>query len=345
MICILRCDANLQLGLGHFSRCLSLANALVKYHVECIFIMQNPDSSIQNTLHKNHHNLLMLPNTKAPFDQIHDRKQCKKLIDDLKLFPNLIIIDHYQLSSLWWHNFRKRDCKLFVLNDTSDTIDDVDYVWQMAPIKNQSATNVKPYLPIIFSGPKYLLLKEEFQQEYIKPSSATRQVLISIGATDPDNTSEFLISTIHKLLPDVTMTLMTTSLNPHIPLVKENFSYDTLHFCIDPPHVAKIMQQHDIIITAAGTMMWEAFSLGVPVLIMKNHPNQQTNIDLITPLLAELYLGEEQNLSAEQLIKIIQLLLTNIEKRIDIQEKINQLCDGKGCQRVAKKLMENNHYG
>jgi len=340
MLCVFRCDANQQIGLGHFSRCLSLANALFRYNVECVFIMQNPDKSIQNTIQTNHHKILTLPNSKTIFNEIDDKKQSRILIDNHCLSPDLLIIDHYQLSPIWWHGFRNSKCQLFILNDTNNIINDVDYVWQMSPIQNNSTANTTTHLPVIFSGPKYVLLKKEFQQKFTKKELKTKHILISIGATDPENTSEFFIKNISQLLPDVTITLMTTSLNSHLAVLKENFTSVNIRFCIDSSNIAEVMQQHDMIITAAGTMMWEGFSLGILTLIIKNHPLQQTNVELITPTLSELYLGEEKKLVVDPIIKVIRCLLNNKNKYIDIQVKMQKLCDGKGCERVAQKLME-----
>jgi len=339
MICVFRCDANQQIGLGHFVRCLSLANALFKRQAKCFFIMSSPGSSIQKALKDNHHQLLVVTHS-TTLDQIDDIKQSKILIESKQIQPDLFIIDHYQLSAIWWNEFRKPKIKVFVLNDSKQLINNVDYIWQMAPFnKEEIQTHSEP---IVFSGSKYALLREEFHQSTpVSPSKNLHDsILISIGATDPDNTAEFFIKNIGELLPNINLTLMTSSLNIHLPQLRENFSHKNIHFQIDPKNIVEVIQQHSLMITAAGTMMWEAFSLGTPVLLLKNHPNQQTNIDLITPSLAELYIGEEKNLTMVNIIKKINTLLKSTEKRLDIQEKMQKLCDGRGCDRVAKKLVD-----
>lgn len=338
MHCYFRCDANKDIGFGHFYRCLSLANALTTYGISCSFLMISPDINIKIKIEDSKHKLYELP-THFIFKQ-DDFIKSISLINNISPIKSksLFIVDHYQITDLWLKTCKSYGYNIMRLSDNSEKIDHADIIWSItAPIHTNRLGTIKLY------GCQYILLKQEFIEESLLKTKLTNKnhikILISIGATDSKNTSEFFINTLLKINSPAKISLLTTSANPNLLILKKKYK-DKINIIVDSSNVASIINKHHMLITAAGNTMWEAFCLSTPCLVIKSDINQQNNINFINNINDDIYLGNEDNLDEFFIIDKINNLLSNVQHLNKLSSQFHSLCDGKGSYRVAQIIYE-----
>ncbi len=345
MCIVFRCEASTLVGFGHFSRCLSLANALSKHNTNCYFVMTEPATHIYQLIEKSNHTLLKLnvQNTENYFDNVIDANQIISLLEQQKIQPDWIIIDHYQIMEPWWIKIKvfNKKIQFMLLNDSGKQVKGIDCIWDPASSNQNDDYNTETHT-LLLLGPQYTLLRPEFNpnmyQKVKRIAPPPYRILISIGATDPANTAYLLISWILELKLPIDITLLTTSANPHITQLTNAFEKQ-IAFEIDNQNISEIMYQQHLIITGAGNMVWEAFSLGIPCALIKTCENQQRNIQLITKKMQDIYLGKEANLNKRVVVQTLLDLLTTPNKLALLSKLAVTLCNGQGSEKVAHALI------
>lgn len=335
----LRCDANATVGFGHFSRCLVLANELKKHQVQCTFLMVSAPLNITGLLNQGEHKLTNI----APSLSIENSSVTKNVNAFTQAItePNcdLLIVDHYTSDEQWQSLMSPLAKFIMVLNDSGLPLDNADIVWDIALI--ESMPNPYHQAQHLFLGPQYALISPKFKHGLSEtvPKKSTFQLLISIGATDPNNTNLLLVHLIISLNLTVEINILTLSENPNLADLTA-LKNKHIHVFIDSPNTANIMAKQDLIITAPGNMMWEAFNMGVPCLLIKTCKNQLRNIALINNLLPGIYLGAEQQLETKYIKDTLLKLMTTPSKLSEIKMKIASLCDGMGALRTSEKILK-----
>jgi UDP-2,4-diacetamido-2,4,6-trideoxy-beta-L-altropyranose hydrolase len=340
-----RCDANSDIGYGHFYRCLSLADAIHQQGFTCLFIMANTSDEIIKIFNNSRHKLIEMHQDKV-INNVGEAENSQLFIEHLtenQVHCQLLIIDNYQIQHQWMMDVKSTCNKIMLLNDAGKLLSEIDIIWD-ASCSDESEYKHLNKKTKLLTGPKYALLREEFQRrsenqklqvhrsQIIQPF----QLMIAIGATDPSNTTKKLLSWLSELSENITFTILSTTSNQYIPDLKKEFSDESFKFFIDCQNIADIMQNQHLIITAAGNMMWESFSLGIPCAILKTCANQSRNITFIKSLMKEVYLGQEQTLNKAELVYTLLQLINNTEKLSQLSKQVLSICDGQGAIRTAE---------
>ena len=61
MLVGIRCDASIEIGVGHVMRCITLANALLEKNVQCIFLCREHEGNLIEMIRQSGHKVLTLP--------------------------------------------------------------------------------------------------------------------------------------------------------------------------------------------------------------------------------------------------------------------------------------------
>ena len=349
MLACFRCDANPQVGLGHLSRCTSLANAIAELGGSCVFVMRQPDKLALQMVEKNQHLAFEINIDSCEFDSFEDASACLKLLAGNGLEPNWIILDLYQADEQWATPFVTCKSKLMLLNDAGKPANWADCIWDTGTIDKDHYAAVSKQTTSkqtkLLLGPKYALLREEFQlknsEAFDAGKSQRLNVLISIGATDPLNTAQPLIEWLLAFPQNLNLTLLSASSNPNLTELQNKFQNEPrINFAINYDQIAALMRQQQLIITAAGNMLWEAYSQGIPCAIVKTCDNQQRNITLITEQMPDVYLGDERQLDKIRVVHTLLDLLTSTDRLNALSKQVHSLCDGQGSKRVAQALFQ-----
>lgn len=349
-----RCDATTEFGWGHFARCLTMAEMLAERGAKTRFYMFEPNVQIRQLLNQNSFTLVTL------------NSQSQSLSFEQETL-DLLIVDHYRLDKDWWLPVKQNGTAIMIMNDQGVEQPEADIIWDVAalPDSDTYTDSLAHSNQLHLAGPKFVLLRDEFSKLATKSrqsksrQSKSRQsnsqettaskpdvdfkLLISVGATDPENTANLLLDWLNtefdkQQQKKISITLLSASANPHLPSLQQR--YPSVNYEIDSNRVAEIMAEQDLILTAAGNMMWEAFSLGVPCALLKTCENQSRNLQLIQQTMTDVYLGQEGSLQQSRVVCTLLNLITNPHRLETLKTLAKNLCDGQGANRVAGKLID-----
>jgi len=111
---VLRADGNAQIGLGHISRCLALAEML-SAEFECIFVTRNIPESIENQINKICKGLYEIP--------VHmntNTGEVEWIGKHLSEKKDVFILDGYHFDTDYQRAIRAQGCHLICIDDLAD---------------------------------------------------------------------------------------------------------------------------------------------------------------------------------------------------------------------------------
>ena len=125
---VFRLDCNSKSGLGHFYRCLSIAEKIKKNNFKVFFILDFESKKILNTLNKLGIKFFNLKKKTYENFENNDLKQTLYILKKkIKNKIDFLFIDHYDLNLNWQKKISQNVGKLIVINDLIKTKIYCDY--------------------------------------------------------------------------------------------------------------------------------------------------------------------------------------------------------------------------
>jgi UDP-2,4-diacetamido-2,4,6-trideoxy-beta-L-altropyranose hydrolase len=343
---LIRVDASLDIGGGHFIRCFMLAQALSKKGYIITFasiflpnyfrkMLQNEGFNYLN-LEKSEVNLLCL-------DEVLDAKNLISLSGHQVW--NWVIVDHYSLSSIWEFEIRPVAKKIFSIDDLANRNHNCNL------LLDQNYEDDSRYTPIVnkdcelLLGPKYALINPELlnYKNFLK-NGEVKKVLIYFGASDRGNltgkTFDILSGDEFKhLYLDVVYGIHYQFLG-NLKNMASTRGRATLYG--PQPHLGKLMQRADLAIGAGGVSNWERLCVGLPSIVIAIAQNQVK----ISKNLGEIglisYLGSIDDVSELDISSALRNLCAK-NHLAKVQAAGQELCDGLGVSRVVERMIALNN--
>lgn len=334
---VVRVDANVRLGTGHFMRCLALAQAWQESGGTCHFIMADSPPFIQSRLTSEN---VALTTLNLGYDQL-DVDQTIALAKILEAY--VLILDGYHFDASYQKKVKEADIKLLIFDDYGHA----SHYWadfilnQNISAKAQCYANRESYSQLLL-GTKYTLLRREFwpYRDYKRQIPVTaRKILVTLGGSDPDNVTDKVIQAL-KPLSDIEIKVIVGGSNPHYSLLAKAVSdapFIQLYQSIS--NMPEVMVWADVAISAGGSTCWELAYLGVPSLIVILADNQQLVVEELDRFGAAINLGWYHQLSRTIIITTLLDLCRSSEKRSKISLCCQQLVDGIGGERVVDQIV------
>lgn len=348
---LLRVDASLEIGSGHFARCKVLADSLAsRQSAHCIFIGRDPDGIMISGLANTAHTLRVLPEPSNPHsdgDLAHSDWLKRTQVDDLEVCRNLagdtwrsdwLVIDHYGIDERWERCFPGR---ILVIDDLADR----DHSADMLLDQNLRSVPWRDYSGRLrrgirlLSGPRYALLRPEFHQ--LDEGIRNTDLFISFGGADAKN------HTVHTLrvlaqLSAVTSHVAVPSRHPALSELKaltETMPGCRLH--IDHSDLALLMRSSRLAIGAGGGMAWERCACGLPTLAWPVADNQRAQLLELAKTGALEIIPEQSCKNATSLARLVRELLDNEPQLETMSTAARRVCDGQGVHRVLRAMRAN----
>lgn len=360
---VFRCDASIQIGIGHVMRCLTLADGLVEQGAECYFICREHTGHLLEVIRKHGHqtySLSLKENVKeldennaklAHADwlgstQSEDAQLCIELLQTLQ--PDWLVVDHYAIDIRWEKLLRPYCKKIMVIDDLADRSHDCEIL-----LDQTFGRDIKDYIEYVpkhcqlLCGSKYALLRPEFAQwrNYSlkrRKDGRIEHFLISLGGVDKDNITTQILKGLQKSsLPECCkITVVMGSTAPWIESVKTQA--EMLPWKVEVKtgvsNMAELMANSDLAVGAAGSTSWERCCLGLPTIMLVLAENQQQIALNLENVHAVYALHIESNLEP-----IIQKAITYFTMSPDILKKMSEnascILDGCGSTLVIKNMV------
>ncbi|MFI6476623.1 PseG/SpsG family protein [Nonomuraea sp. NPDC050663] len=306
-----RCDAGPLIGVGHLMRCIALAEELVGRGEDVCFLgdLGGLDWAVSQ-----------LERRSLPLKPAHLA---------WRLDLDAIVLDSYTLPEGEGARFRAAGIAVLAIVDG-------DLRGQAADVyldQNLGAEKLLPDLPpgsVRLAGAPYVLLRDQVRSARRAACGDVPRVLCFFGGTDAGGLVERVVGMLTAV--DAPFEATVISARP-VPLPAGGAIE------LSPPtdHLASLMADADLVVTAAGSSVWELLHLGVPSAVTFVADNQLISYDALVSA------GLAAGLGPAATIEAATPLLESLIRRADLREPYGTagrgLIDGRGRERVADALL------
>ncbi|MBK5375329.1 UDP-2,4-diacetamido-2,4,6-trideoxy-beta-L-altropyranose hydrolase [Pseudomonas sp. TH43] len=345
---LIRADASPTIGSGHIARCLTLARVLRKHGSHVAFACRRLPGHRLDVLRDEGFETFALPDFypgEDPQQAIESMLPWQADIDALGTLLaghaefDWIIVDHYGLDHHWQTAARRWAPRIAAVDDLATRRYSVDL------LLNQNLSGLSEnYAPLLpdgcrtLLGPRFAMLREEFNCPAIEIKAKARQVLVNFGGFDA------AMQTHHAMLalvdfPELEVDFVAGADNPawaQMQALAETRPHWRLHSFVSDFH--RRMAEADLFIGAGGGTSWERAALGLPTICIAVSNNQQVNGEVMAAAGAHVFMGASEQVSVEQLRDAIGFVAGNHYLRQSLAERSRQLVDGCGALRVAAAM-------
>lgn len=350
---LIRADASVTIGSGHIARCLTLAHALKKTGADVRFACRALTGHSLERLTDQGFVTYALP-ARYGADEDQDieaalpwQADVSALGEQLHDQPRFdwLIVDHYGLDARWEQAARGFAARIMAIDDLANRPHAVELLLD----QNFSAQVLdQPYARCVgpecqtFLGPRFALLRDEFQCEPIAIKLRVERVLVNFGGFDAAGQ---VFATLQALegFDELQVDFVAGLHNPHWQAMSElaasrpDWRLHTL-----TGDFFALMQAADLFIGAGGGTTWERAALGLPTICISVANNQQLNAQLLAEAGVHLYLGPHVQLDTLQLRDAIARVIGDAALRRAFAQASRRLVDGRGAKRIAEALIAMN---
>jgi UDP-2,4-diacetamido-2,4,6-trideoxy-beta-L-altropyranose hydrolase len=349
-----RVDASVQIGTGHFMRCLTLADELTQRKAQIRFVSRHLPEYLANLLEAKGYELAMLDSAESHADldelshahwlgcsQAEDAKDAINALSDSAW--DWLIVDHYALDFRWESRLRQAARKILAIDDIADRQHDCDMMLDQnyyADMSTRYAGKAPDHCRLLL-GPRYALLREEFRQlrEQVEPrKGSVQRILVFFGGMDADNyTGRAIQFLVDMGVTDMQVDVVIGAQHPCREAIEAACLRHHLTCHVQTNRMAELMAAADLSIGAGGGATWERCSLGLPTIAISTAENQRRQV--ADAASEGLVYSPDQNYQFDLVIgRHIRALIENSCLRQLISRNAMQAVDGKGVLRVVASM-------
>lgn len=346
---VFRLDASAEIGTGHFMRCFTLAQELSARKASIHFIVRYLPEYFEERLKENGFKLtrLLRKNKIKTNELAHsswlgvtqetDADQTLLVISEQ---VQLIVVDHYAISSIWESKLRAKTEKIMVIDDLADRYHDCDILLDQNLFKNGS-DRYRKYVPsscYTLLGPAYALLRNEFSifREYVRIRSLpVKRLLILLGGVDQHNITSKVLLAVNELKISLEVDVVIGNQHPAVETISQQCKDKNYKLHVQPDNIAELMANADISIGSAGSTSWERCALGLPTICFTQAENQISIAENLEKEGIIINGGDGVVISVSGIQHILENLLNEPEKIIALSKKAMEIVDANGVKKVA----------
>ena len=330
-----RVDAGTDCGMGHFRRCLVLAEALQGAGYSISFFMSSVPENLKDYAESKRIKVFVFKEKAVRGSE----KDSDLFISYLKSgVYDWIIYDGYEFKE----DYRKRANSsvrhTLIIQDGPGDYSDADLV-----LNQNVDVDIRDYRlgtkGKLLTGTIYSLitgrydLREKRMATYKQKQEAN--ILITLGGADVGNLTLSVVESLMEL--DVNMDVV---LGPACSWGKSDFNgfEDKLNVHVSPNGLDQLIAGADIGVMSLGVTTWEMCFYGLPFVMLGCNRNQQPIIDWFVErklAINGLYKGE---FVPDYFIQSIEEYLHNPDMRRICSENLMELVDGRGPERVVREI-------
>lgn len=357
---IIRADANTRIGTGHVMRCLALAQAWQDRGGDVTFISYCDSKALRQRILNEGFEFL-------PIEKSHpDPSDLKGVLSYLTAIRNpqssifnWVVLDGYHFTPDYQKAIRENGYGLLVIDDMAHLNHYHADILLNQNIHASSLSYSCDRDTVKILGCEYVLLRREFLK-YMNwkrqiPEKA-KKILVTLGGGDPDNVTLKVIKAL-KLLndPDLEVKVVVGPNNPHIDTLKNAIHNAppaplnrgplwgvqpgcSMRISQNAENMPKLMAWADVAVSAGGSTCWEMAYMGLPALVITVANNQIGIAKGLSEANIVIELGWYENISIEQLMKAMEEIVQNKDKRFYFSKNGQRLVDGDGCRKIMKVI-------
>ena len=324
-----------EIGMGHVMRCLSLANLLRSEKVAVSFCLKKGYDSEE---------CLFTVSNKVKsegFDVRYLEDNIDKIFDEEMLEVLFIDFPHHVRRSEYGDNAKKRGIANIVFDDmllngeTADVVINPSLVITKQPrVNSQSFYTGGGYTVIngSFLPPLNPLLCKEGKGD-VDIRKDVKNILITMGGSDPTCQTEKILSALVENNVDANMDVVIGMAYKKLRFTNYDLRF-TIHY--DAKNMAELMAKADMAFVAGGITLYEAASMGLPVIVIAQDKYQELAAMEFQKRGFGKYLGFFSDVTKDMISEGFKELINDYDRRKKMSDIGRGLVDGKGVYRVAE---------
>ncbi len=340
----IRVDVNETVATGHIMRCITIAEQIKKLGGQVLFI--TADGQAEELLARAGMEHVCL---QSWWD--HMEEELPVLREVLKLAGiKTLLVDSYQATPAYFEEL----CPLVKLVCIDDCF---EHIFPVDVLINYNAYHIRfPYRETyggktrLLLGTDYVPLREEFSVKQIRDRDEQSgkkgfSVLLSSGGSDAQNAILGILQRAMQTeeLRSVMFHAVVGVYHPQGDAIeafaKKHENVKVYRPCFD---MAGVMADCDAAVSAAGTMLFELSAMGVPTVFFQSADNQRYDREFFEAKERMLFAGDithDREACIEAVCEGLKRLLTDGALRERMKERLAEVTDGHGAERIAEEIM------
>ena len=276
---LIRCDASIDIGLGHITRCLVLANEFKDKGLNIYFAMKDYDLGISKVKEQGFQYFLA-PN---PFDY---HRWLITLTEQLKI--NIFVGDIRDgLAIKTIEHFKYNNILTVAIDEPSDYRKACDLCFY-PPHAQLESLDWTGFSGEIKQGLEYVLLRPEFyQKKTYQKKSGQHNILIMMGGTDIERLTLPMVKLLLKTEIHMNLKVIIGTEHPDF----DEISHKPISINSNITNMANLLATIDYAVISFGTSAYEVLAMGIPathICLNQDHIQasqyfQQQNVALTLP--------------------------------------------------------------
>ena len=331
---LLLCDGGGSIGVGHVIRSLALAEAAVAAGHDVVVAGHFEGSFVQGQLAAAPVEVVQLA---APLAD-HDLQPVIDLVRDRR--PDVLHVDSYEAPA------RLRELGEVVLSNMedgtfgrrpADVVVDPTLGAELVARPDDGST-------WLLRGSRYAPMRQrviDARQMSSTADGVARRVLVVMGGTDPVGLAPAAVGLLARTGLALEVTAIAVGENAERVRAAAHGSALSLTVLAPVDDLAAMMSGQDLVVSAAGTSVWELCCIGVPMALIWAVDNQRDGYDRVVAAGAALglggpELGQPERHGDERAVGLLRTALTDSGVRADLARAGRHVVDGLGAWRVVR---------
>jgi spore coat polysaccharide biosynthesis predicted glycosyltransferase SpsG len=203
--------------------------------------------------------------------------------------------------------------------------------------------NVLYPVPGAVTDPRYIALRNEFQEAHKREKTIARDVrelLITQGGSDTYGFTPRIIHALEGMRIHPRCTVVLGPAFRHERELAQALKESTLDLTIvrNTRDMAELMCAADLAVTAGGLTMFELLCAGVPSLVVCAERFEIETARRFEEAGAAVNLGFGGDLENERLAQAVDALAGDAPRRAQLSRRGKELVDGRGCERIVELI-------
>ena len=331
----IRVDANEIIATGHLMRCLSIADAAKDLGEDTTFIMAD-ESADMIVKSKGYHSVIL----HTRWDDMDG--ETEKILEIIhKNGISSLLFDRYQVTEKYMTSLSE-ETKVTYIDDLDKFIYPVDTLICYAAYYDKFNYASKYSDTELLLGTKYAPLRREFcglKKKLIR--DRIERILVLSGGTDRMNVLQQILDAIVSF-ENIHIDAICGIYNPNFDMLCKRYdSYKNISLHRSTDNIISYMQSADVAISAGGTTLYELCACGTPTISYIIADNQIDNASWFAENGVITFAGDaRKDEIGTNLIGILEKYRDSVYRRM-ISEKMQQMVDGHGAERIASFLIVN----
>lgn len=292
----IRVDMSFEIGTGHFTRCLALADGLKRAGTRTRFIVRHAPAYLCDVVATSGHELISLDG--AVEDETSSglahtawlgtsrradaRDTIRALGDDAW---DWMVVDHYALDREWEAEVRRKVRFILVIDDIADRMHDCDLLLDQnfyLDAERRYSGKVPDRCRLLL-GPRYALLRQEFLRARVgiaPRNGEVRRILVFFGGIDAAGLTREAIEALATIRgEELHVDVVIGSQHPESKTIMDRCAALGYACYVQTRRMAELMAGADLALGAGGSASWERCCLGLPTLALPVADNQRPVVE------------------------------------------------------------------